>query len=234
MINNGTVFATGKLNPHYTDMKKLLFLSILLMGLTVYGQTDSLEKAAIYNKLISKQIEPTEFTKTWKAWCLKFKTEKYPELPLDQNGQVHYVYVRDFKGRQSEYLFNRTMEWLAVNYGVLPSGMYSNEKDGRIILKLNLNLISNFSCTPTVIISIKNEKLKYELMSVSYQLYISPDYQNGVPERTVGVSVFPVVLMKPNEWNIYLSVLKETTRLFNTEVQNLTDYIQMYDNSENF
>ena len=42
-------------------MKNAIILSILIFGSNLYGQTDSIEKASIYNKMASKEIEQEEF-----------------------------------------------------------------------------------------------------------------------------------------------------------------------------
>src|SRR5574344_1301898 len=73
-----------------------------------------------------------------KSYALKWRetvngTTKYPELPFDQKGEVYYSFLTDFTGSSAEVLFDRTMEWLAINYGLIPSYLYSNKDNGKII-----------------------------------------------------------------------------------------------------
>lgn len=218
-------------------MKKIIFLLIILVESNLFGQTDSLEKSTLLNKLISKEITDFSFSKIMPQWVELINKVKYPDLPLDQNGLVHYVFMNEFKGFDKEKLFNRTQEWLSINYGLLPANMYSNLKDGKIILRNSLNLIYNYSCVFTSIFSIKDEKIKLELISISYQAYYEGDYTSGIPERTVSTNineVYPIILKKPSEWNLNLTLLKATNKLFDTEVKNLKDYILSYDNSNIF
>jgi hypothetical protein len=218
-------------------MKNFVFLLILLFESTLFGQTDSLEKAALYNKYTSKEISDIDFSNIWSQWKQKMKTIKYPDLPLDQSGQVHYVFINEFPGSDKEKLFNRTIEWLAINYGLLPVNMYSNLKEGKIILRNSLNLNKTYSCVYTSIISIKDEKIRLELISLSYQAYFEGDYDSGIPEKTINYNlneIYPIVLKKPSEWNLYLSLFKKTNQLFNAEIKNLGDYIFSYDNSNIF
>jgi hypothetical protein len=210
-------------------MKNLIFLLILVVESSLFGQTDSIEKAVLYNKVISKELEVEEFSKTSKLWNKKIKSEKYPEQPMDQNGQVHYNFINEFKGFDKEYLFNRTLEWLLINYSFLPSNVYSNLKDGKIIYNISLSLFDNYSCLPTSVVSIKDEKIRVEFINISYQAYFAGDYQNGIPENTVNLKVYPVILKKYSDWDVNLSLLRETTRVFNKEVQSLTDYIKSYE-----
>lgn len=215
-------------------MKKIFYLVFFSISLNLSGQTDSIEKAAIYDKLTSKRISPTEFANTCNQWNQKLKVNPYPNQPLDQNRVVHFVFVNEFKGFDREYLFNRTLEWLSVNYGLLPSGIYSNLKDGKIIFRISLNLVNNYSCIPTTIISVINEKIRVEYISITYQVFYQGNYEEGIPERTVDLKVYPVIIKKPNEWDLNLSLLRETNKLFRKEVQNLTEYVTSYENSKVF
>jgi len=218
-------------------MKKFFFLLFILVESNLFGQTDSLEKTILYNKLISKEITEDYYSKIWPQWVQTMNRVKYPDLPLDKNGKVHYVFINEFKGFDKEKLLNRTQEWLSINYGLLPANMYSNLKEGKIILRNSLNLFNNYSCGFTEIISIKDEKIKLELISLTYQAYYEGDYASGIPEKTISFNideVYPIILKKPSEWYLNLSLLRATNKLFDTEIKNLSDYIVSYDNSNIF
>ena len=45
-------------------MKNYIFLLIVLVESNLFGQTDSLEKAILYNKFISKEITEVDFSRT--------------------------------------------------------------------------------------------------------------------------------------------------------------------------
>jgi len=218
-------------------MKKLIFLLFILIGSKLSGQTDSIEKAVLYNKLLSKEISEASYSKTGAQWVELISRVKYPDLPIDQNGQVHYIFIKEFKGFDKEKLYNRTREWLAINYGLLPTNMYSDLNDGKIIFRNSLNLFSNYSCIFTSVISVKDEKIKIELMSISYQAFYEGDYATGIPEKTVSFNineVYPIILKKPSEWNTDLSLFKATNKLFPTEAKNLEDYILSFDSMNKF
>ena len=204
-------------------MKCILITVLVIFGSSLYGQTDSIEKASIYNKMASKEIEQEEFLKTWQSWNQKMKEIKqYPNLPLDRSGKVHYSFVNKLIDFNKEKLFNRTLEWLSINYGLVPSYIYSNAADGKIIFRNSLDLKTGSTCNYTSIISIKNEKIMIEYISISYQTFY-PDHYSGdqwIPDRTVNIDisqVYPIVLKKPSEWNANLNLLKITNELFNTE-----------------
>ena len=139
-------------------MKSSLIFIALFFGSILYGQTDSLEKAALYKRIVSKEIFQDEFSTIWTKWTQTLKKiNKYPDLPLDQTGQVHYLFLKEFPGINKEKLFTLSLEWLSTNYGLFPSYIYSNLDDGKIILRNTVNLITGNNCTYTSTISLKNE-----------------------------------------------------------------------------
>ncbi|MBK7132434.1 MAG: hypothetical protein IPH69_06300 [Bacteroidales bacterium] len=218
-------------------MKYFFFLLLLLASFNLSGQTDSLEKAVLHNKLLSKEITDAGYSKTMEQWVELINRVKYPDLPLDQNGVVHYVFINEFKGFDREKLMNRTREWLAINYGFLPGDMYFNEKEGKIILRNSLSLIYSYSCIFTSVISIKDEKIKFEMISLVYEAFYKGDMSADRPDKTVSFSisdVYPVILKKSSEWPLNLTLFKATNKLFDTEIKNLNDYITSYDNSNVF
>ena len=91
-------------------MKNSLIILILIFGLNLYGQSDSTEKAILYNKMLSKEIEQSEFARIGTRWNQTMKEiKKYPDVPLDQSGQVHYSFLNKFTGLNKEKLFTRTL-----------------------------------------------------------------------------------------------------------------------------
>jgi hypothetical protein len=221
-------------------MKNSLIFLILTFGLNIYGQSDSTEKAILYNKVLSKEIEQSEFSKIGTRWNQTMKEIKnYPNLPLDQSGQVHYSFLNKFAGLNKEKLFTRTLEWLSINYGLFPQYLYSNLEDGKIIIRNSLNLSSSNTCTYAAVISIKNEKVLVEITNIGYQMYYEGYYSNDswIPEKTVNLGInqiYPVILKNPSEWNSKLILLKSTNELFNTENENLCNYIINYINPDAF
>ena len=218
-------------------MKKLLIIPILILGSNLFAQTDSTEKAILYKKMLDKGIVQTEFSRIamkWNETINEFK--KYPDLPFDKSGQVHYSFLNKFMNFNKEKLFNRILEWLTINYGIVPSYIYSNLEDGKIIFRNSLNLNTGSTCNFTTVISIKNEKILMEYFGIAYQTFYEGHYSDDtwIPDKTINVDinqVFPIILRKPTEWKLYLNMLKATSELFNTETKNLYNYILSYDSS---
>jgi hypothetical protein len=218
-------------------MKNLAIILILMMGLNLYGQTDSIESAILFKKLLSKELGQEEFSKIGIKWNQLMKEIKqYPELPLDQNGQAHYSFIYNFTGFNKERLFSRTIEWLSINYGLIPSYIYSNLQDGKIIFKNNLNLIAGNSCNYTGIISIKNEKILFEIVNLAFQTFSEGHYSGDtwIPDKTInfGLSdIYPIILKNPSVWKSDFNLLKAANEIFNTEKDALYNYIAGYDST---
>ena len=218
-------------------MKNSFLFLIMIFGSTLYGQTDSIEKAILYNRMLSKEIGQVEFSRIGTRWNQTIKEiNKYPKLPFDQNGQVHYLFLYKLKDFNKEKLFTRTLEWLSINYGLTPSSIYSNMEDGKIIFSNSLNLDNIYSCTYTSIISIKDEKILMEFIKIGIQAYFEGHYSDNewIPDKTTNFSlsqIFPIILKDPSEWNSDLNLLITMNKLIHIEKVNLYDYIMSYDSS---
>lgn len=221
-------------------MKKVIILLILAIGSKLYGQTDSIEKAIIYKKFLSKEISQEAFSEIGYDWIKMIKKiNKYPDLPLDQKGHVYYTFLNDYNGFSKEKLFNRTLEWLSINYGIFPTYLYSNLEEGKIILNNSFTINARYSCNYTCIISIKNEKLLMEIFKIGYQAFYEGHYSGDtwVSEKTVNFDidqVFPVILKKPSDWELNLNLLKLVNDNFSSQIVSLDDYILNYDYNYNF
>jgi len=226
--------------PKNQQMKNLILLSLLFITTTLYGQTDTIEKAVIYREVKAKNLRQDDFLRIWIRWNQAIKDfNGYPDILLDSAGQVHYSIVKEFTGFNKEKLFSRTLEWLSINYGLIPAYIYSNQEDGKIIFRNTLKLNSGFDCIYTSVITIKDEKILIEYLGISYQVFVAGHYlgQDWVPDVTTDIplnQVFPIVLKRPAEWNSNLLILKSVNELFAGETNNHISYITSYDYSYRF
>lgn len=217
----------------FARLRTTFILIILAAGSAISAQTDSIEKAALYNKMITREITDAEFKKSWNAWTNFLKKSEYPDLPLDNKGNVHYTEVTDFRGLDRETLFTRILEFLSVSYGLIPSDIYSDPKSGKIIFRNSMDLVTGNACIYTSVISIKDGRIRTELFNIIYQTYFEGEYSydTWVPERTINTpinEILPIVLKKPSEWPQNLNLLRITSELFDAEVKNLSGYIMDY------
>jgi hypothetical protein len=221
-------------------MKYSLILLTLIIGSGLYGQTDSIEKAAIFGRFSDKQTSQKKIQETCFKWNKTLKEiGKYPDLPIDKNGLVHYSFLQGFKNLDKSKLFNRTLEWLSMTYGIIPYYLYSNMEDGKIILRNSFSIGSDITCNYSYIISIKNEKILIEFTNIGYQLFYEGHYSGDtwIADKTInlGISqVYPIILKDPTEWNLYLNMFQATNQQFNNEQKDLSSYIVNYDSNYSF
>jgi hypothetical protein len=222
------------------DMKHLILLLLLVASYELFGQTDSIEKVVFYRKYYGKEADQPENLKTWLKWTQTIKEmSRYPDLPLDLSGHVHYTFIREFGDKSKEKLFPRILEWISLNYGIVPAFLYSNLGDGKIIFRNNASLNSVYTCIYTSVISVKNEKIRVEYINLSYQSFYESHYsgETWIPDQTTTLAIdqfYPVILKKPSEWNSTLNLFKSTNDFFTGETSNLYDYILSYDSQDPF
>jgi hypothetical protein len=216
-------------------MRIRFLLFLVLYASVLNGQTDSIEKAILYNKMISKEMLTEDYSKIGIKWNETIKKiNKYPDLPLTKDGKVDFSFIYTYKDIGKNVLFNRTLEWLSITYGLIPSYLYSDRVDGKIICTNNFSANNNTTCNYAMIITIMDRKSLIEFENLDYQIR-SGGYYSGdtwVPEKNNNFSiyqVFPVILKKSTEWEPNLNILKATKERFNNDVTSLNDYITGYE-----
>jgi len=221
-------------------MKNLFFLLFIIVSSSLYGQTDSIEKATITAKFLSKDLTQEALSQIGSKWnILMKKINKYPDLPLDQNGVVHYQYLNDFKNMKKEILFNRILEFLTINYGFYPSNLYSNSADGKIIFNGSFNIDGTYSGIYTAVISIKDEKLRIEFINIGFQAFYGAHDTGGTwyPDRTTNSSIsqfYPVLLKESSQWVVTFNLFKSSNEYYKNEVDKLSNFLTTYDSTYAF
>jgi hypothetical protein len=221
-------------------MKHLILLLLLVASNELFGQTDSLEKVVFYKKYYAKEVDQPDNLRIWLKWNQTIKEmSRYPDLPLDPGGHVHYTFIREFGDKSKEKLFPRILEWLSLNYGIVPAYLYSNLADGKIIFRNNASLNSVYTCNYTSVISVKDGKTRVEYINLSYQSFYEGHYsgESWIPDQTTTLPIdqfYPVVVKKISEWSATLNLFKSTNDFFTSETSNLYEYILSYDYQDPF
>lgn len=211
-------------------MRNLFIPLFLLIGISVFSQNDSTEKAILHKRVVSNQITQAEFARIAANWNRIVTAEKgYPELPFNQSKQVHYVFLSDFENAKKELLFRRTLEYLAVNYGLLPNFIYSSEQDGKIIVTNSFNADNRNTCNYTCVISVKDNRMMTEFIKIT----LTVDTEWG--QSTTGIEkTFPVITKRMQEWQPALSLLKKVNEFFESEIAGLSLFIENYESNYTF
>lgn len=215
-------------------------LCLLLFSANIYSQNDAAERIALSSKMLATEYSQDELSRIgikWNQFLNKYGN--YPDLPLDSNGHVRYSNSHEFSQETKEKLFNHTLEWLAINYGIYPANIYSNLADGKIILNNSFNIDGTYSCSYTCIFSFKDEKMLVEFFNINYQGFFQ-GHNSGdswIPEKTVNFNinqVFPVILKDSSEWKFNLNLLKAANEHFKSNIINLWDYLTNYESYNSF
>jgi hypothetical protein len=221
-------------------MKTIVIVLTLFLSTALFAQSDSIENAAIYKKVLSGEISNEMFSKAAREWKKVIQSiGKYPDLPIDQNGKVYYTYLTSFKGLSKEYLFSRTLEWLTIYYGLLPLDLNANPSEGKIIFRNSKFVKDGSIIVYTAIITMKNEKILVEYSGIAYQTHTDGYYSGDlwVPDRSVTTEIekiFPIILKKQSEWMIYLQLFKSINDNFESSINELNTYIANYNSMYTF
>lgn len=220
-------------------MKKLLLLPLLFIALYLSAQNDSIEKSELLNAYKINLITQEEFSKTGIKWLQFIKKNAYPVLPVDSNGLISYSFVVNFDTISKNYLYNRTLEWMAISYGLIPSYMYTNQSDGKIICTQSFGIPDSNKCTFTLVVTIKNGKMLLEFSNIDYEVKGGGYYsgETWVPEYNNLLDIellYPVILKKPAEWDNDFKILKGVDNHINNDVLKLKDYILEYNTLTDF
>ena len=213
-----------------TPMNKILLPLFLLIGISAFSQTDSIEMAIMHNRVISNQITQADFARIANNWNrITTSVNGYPGLPFNQGGQVHYVFLNNFENIKKDLLFHRTLEYLAVNYGLLPNFMYSNEQDGKIIFTNSFNADNRYTCNYTGVISVKDSRMMIEFIKISLTVDTEWCQSTSGIEKT-----FPIITKRMQEWQPTLNLLKKVNEFFESEIAGLSLFLENYESNYTF
>jgi hypothetical protein len=221
-------------------MKKICFLTLMILGLNVFSQTDSTEKAVYFAEFKANKVTASDLYDIGLRWNqLLDKFGQYPNLPLNEKGEVHFSFTIDLDGFTKESIINRTKEFLTLNYGLLPSDYYSNTEEGKLIFIAKKQMNPVYSLFYTSIITVIDNKMLIEFLRIGFNEIHKEQFSvdRWIPERRSEYSinrVFPIILKKPSDWEKNLKLLKYTNSHFSNTKELLIDYILEYNSKYKF
>ncbi len=223
-----------------TFMKTFLTALLFFIALHLFGQTDSIEKSLFYAKLSAKEISQEEFSIRGIKWHQVIKKMgSYPDLPLAEDGMVHFSFLDTLNNASKDELFNRTLEFISIEFGIYPNNLYSNREDGKIIFSNTFSVNNTYSGVYTGLFTIKKGKVLIEFINIRYEAFYPGHYseETWVPEKTVHLNIgqlYPVILKNPSEWEFNLNLMKTTVDYFNHEVNQYDTYLRQYRSDYSF
>lgn len=229
-------------------MKRVILLIILIIpAYYIYSQSPEAEKQSIdslfkVGKLNSDQA--LQLRKKWNAFMLNYK---YPELKVNKStGEIDISDTLTFTNPDKKIIFQRCLQWIAINYGNL---VHSDLESGKIIANGLLDL-THFAEYPlgfgskdlrqiqtatnyTMILTLKDNKIKYNITNISYTF---TNFSETVNEIYFPISsLFPIVAQNQSQWIRFITVLNASKEKFYVGLKNsLVDYINDAENDYKF
>ncbi len=224
-------------------MKKTILVIILILStFCLSAQLSDSEKHSLDSLLKSGKLIPSQVNQLQNKWFF-FRSPIYKVN--DNTGEIYISDILTFTNLDKKIIFQRCLEWIAINYGNL---IYNNPESGKIIANGLIDL-SHYAGYPpglgsmkisqvqtptdyTLILTIKDNKIKYTITNITYNF-------NNVSETINEVS-YPISLIYPpksldENWLRFFTVINASSDMFYTSLKNsLVNYINEVENDYNF
>ena len=233
-------------------MKNLLILIGLILCLNVHSQTESLEVQNLANRYAKGDFSQQEYAQLGKDWNDMLKSlGGYPKLPYNEKTkEIEFKSIKTFNNIDKKTIYDRIMEWSAETFGYFTDVLYySNLDNGKIIIKgwfevyykndvetffmAKKEKVSMVKCSFTDVFTIKDNKLKIEIINIMYEYYI-PSLTLGnlfIPPSTIVGPIsglYPITDGESILWKGNLDLMNQT----NVYINFYSDDIEKYINSK--
>jgi hypothetical protein len=229
-------------------MKKIiLFILIFCTCSKVFSQSLEAEKEYINTQIQAGKFNSEEVRDITKKLSSFNKKYKYPVLPLNKTtGEIDFSDNLLLINLDKKVIFERCLEWIVIGYGNI---LHKDYESGKIIASGNLYLKNssvnsaatgdntgfqlNTSVNYMLILTVKDNKLKYQITNIEYTFYDVTGYLNDV---TLPVnSLFPIILQDELQWKRYIGSLNESSNMFSFILKDgLKEYVNKADEDYNF
>jgi hypothetical protein len=218
-------------------MKKILLFIVLIFIVTrLFSQSLDKEQEYINSEIQSGRLNTDQVKTLGVKWNLFNKRFRYPELPLNKiTGEVDFSDTLTFEDKKRNVIFERSLEWIAINYGTI---LHKDPDSGKIIANGNINIAhtadyrgsfsslveykTNTNANYTMVLTIKDNKVKYNIINIEYTFTDNYGSSFTLPINLL----FPVFSNDEDQWKKFLTVLNESKKIFYIALKNsLTDYI---------
>jgi len=237
-------------------MKNIIFITLLMLTYSIglYGQTAEAEKKRLTERYQQKDFDEITYLEMAKEWndILK-RVEGYPDLPYNaETNQIDFKWIQVFPELSKRIIYNRVLEWCAINYGNLETVMhYQDFESGKIIVKgyfefYNIKRINRLFkdpleetiCNHILVFTLHDNSLKVETKYLNYTFtnYTWDSNYNLIANSyNLPITIlYPVTDADMLDWMKRLSVLHETNKSLNGYATDLFKYIDNYNKDYDF
>jgi hypothetical protein len=229
-------------------MQKIILLIILIFpAFYIYSQSPDAERRSIDSLFKGGKLNTDQVALLRKKWNAVITKYRYPELKVNTStGEIDISEILTFSNFDKKILFQRSLQWIAINYGDLT---HNDLESGKIIANglIDLTHFAEYQVgfgsreirqiqTPTnytLILTIKDNKIKYNITNITYTF---TNFSETITEISFPIiSLFPIVAQDQMQWVKFITVLNATTDKFYFKLKNsLVDYINDADNDYKF
>jgi hypothetical protein len=202
--------------------------------------------SAKYSKGEFTQAAYMQFGKDWNDMLKSLGG--YPKLPYNEKTkEIEFISIKSFNNIDKKSIYDRTMEWAAETFGSLSYVLhYSNPENGKIILKgwfeiyyktdvetfwtAKKEKASSVKTNFTYIFTIKDNKLKMEVININFEYYIPSSMVSNLYtppttyERPI-ILLYPITDSESIEWKGRLDLLNKINIQINQYFTSLENYI---------
>lgn len=217
-------------------MRNTLIFTILLFSFAATAQTLKIEFDSIENAFQQGKIAQVDAIKK-RAFLEKI----YPSLPYDTLMQdFSFSWTVDLPGVPKNVIFKRVKERCAALYGDIDAVLrYEDMETGKIIVKGYVpirykqayqglwkvrEIVGKADCYHTIVFTIKDGKMKYEILSLAYKGRFAYSTTNTTYEYSFK-SMFPVGTKSDIEIRNTLELASDTLRAFDLIKKHFQVYI---------
>lgn len=224
-------------------MKKIILVIILSFKIfCIYAQLPDSERHDIDSLLKSGRLNSNQVIQLRKKW----NSLNYSEFKINNStGEIYISDILTFTNLDKKIIYQRCLEWIAINYGGL---IHNDLESGKIIANglIDLKHFAGYQAglgsmkisqiqTPTnytLILTIKDNKIKYIITNVTYNF---KNFSETVDEISYPLSsLYPVKILN-QDWIRFFTVLNASSDMFSVSLKNsLVNYINDVENDYKF
>jgi hypothetical protein len=223
------------------SMNKLLLFSVLaILTISAYAQSLEAEKQYMNMRISSGELNNQQIAELGVKWNTFIADYKYPELPIYKvTGEVDFTDVLAFEGLDKKTIYQRCLQWMALNYQELA---YHDAEAGKIIANGSVNLNhqaetkigfgkkaivpAQTSTNYTLVLTFKDNKMKYNIVNIQYNF---TNYSLTVVNEVLMPfsALFPIVAQDQLHWEQFITVLNETNKSLGVGLKKtIADYVK--------
>lgn len=224
-------------------MKKIILVIILIIqAFCISAQLSDSEKQSLDSLLKSSKLNSNQVNQLQNKWF-------YFRSPIfkvnNSTGEIYISDILTFANLDKKIIFQRCLEWIAINYGNL---IYNDLESGKIIANglIDLTHYAEYPAgfgsmkisqvqTPTnytLILTFKDNKIKYTITNITYNF---KNVSETIDEISYSISsIYPAKTLNEN-WLRFFTVINASSDMFNFSLKNsLVNYVNEVDNDYKF